>query len=89
VNAGKGCKYREIPLNQDAPQAFLDLGSKFITLYGLIGIFPFMNTQNKPFPLHFTLLKQLENIWQFSGSYKSQLWIRESIIVSYGNLSST
>lgn len=26
VNAGKGCKYREIPLNQDARQAFFDLG---------------------------------------------------------------
>ncbi|MBP7954068.1 MAG: tyrosine-type recombinase/integrase [Nitrosomonas sp.] len=28
VNAGKGCKYREIPLNQDARQAFFDLDYK-------------------------------------------------------------
>ena len=28
VNAGKGCKYREVPLNQDARQAFCDLGYK-------------------------------------------------------------
>jgi hypothetical protein len=26
--AGKGCKYREIPLNQDARQAFFDLELK-------------------------------------------------------------
>jgi len=28
VNAGKGCKYREVPLNKDARQAFLDLDQK-------------------------------------------------------------
>ena len=28
VNAGKGCKYREIPLNQDARQSFFDLDYK-------------------------------------------------------------
>lgn len=28
VNAGKGCKYREVPLNKNARLAFLDLGYK-------------------------------------------------------------